>query len=892
MSRSYFTRTIFVFLFFVATLGVLASDATAGGKPDQPSKIPYIVQLRIEMVESALQEEREGELPPEKAAALSDTLIKVSTAGELELMFHAARAVGDPEEEDLKKLGARIVISTADLRLPSGRRYPPNLGIIQAWVPHDRVEEAANLDWVVVVTPVEDQPPDTGDFESEGVVMHRADEAHAAGIDGTGVTVGVISDGVDHLADAVASGDLPAGVNVLDAGGADMDEGTAMLEIIHDMAPGAALAFHATGGSSLTHIDAMNELAAAGAIVITEDIFFFTQPVFQQGKVAFNAEMLAEEGVSIRSSAGNRGRQHAARVLAEGTGAGPEGYTGTFTDCSGDGPTNVVDIDPGPGTSFDVSIAASGTGQFFLQWSEPRTIFPTSGAGGFTDLDLYLMDAAGTTCLAESLDVQEDGNGDTIEIVKLSGPVDAKIVVNLAGGSGAVAPPLIDLRWLNATASAGDTPTRAGSLNPDSNYTSLATSSAAANANASADPLIVPLGSFSSGGPVHLESTTVCPAGYPCPGTSIAGPAPLIGGGPDWTAANGVSISGAGGFGSGTCPANGGTCRFFGTSAATPHAAACDALVRQVFMDNGLTPLVAQVNARLATTAVDRGDAGFDNEWGAGVLDCYEATNFTVGVPHMIILLDRTYSMTENRPSTGNSRCHDALELAKQDVETFFVNNPESSGSSVAVWTFADPDDPYNGPSIITAPFVGHDAAMAVLEALGPEDCSGNTPLAEAICTASDSLNLAFPDLGPVNKIIAVSSDGEENVSEGECKGNYSHGGPPYDDDSWQEKVWSKVLGQNVVLARYWGTVVKSSDIDAETGESLKDAVLDSAFFRDLAEATGGLYQGVRDNAPLPPSFFAVIPILSAWGFAIVVVALVVMAGIYLHRRRLNGIEG
>ena len=45
-----------------------------------------------------------------------------------------------------------------------------------------------------------------------------------------------ISDGVTSIDDSVARlGELPDDVNVLDAGAGD--EGTAMLEIVHDMAP-------------------------------------------------------------------------------------------------------------------------------------------------------------------------------------------------------------------------------------------------------------------------------------------------------------------------------------------------------------------------------------------------------------------------------------------------------------------------------------------------------------------------------------------------------------------------------------------------------------------------------------------------------------------------------
>ena len=114
---------------------------------------------------------------------------------------------------------------------------------------------------------------------------------------------------------------------------------------------------------------------------------------------------------------------------------------------------------------------------FTLQWSEPRAIFPTAGAGGFTDLDLYIMDATGTTCLAESTGFQGGGFGDTIEQISLNPALagtNAKIVVNLFANAGAAGAPLLDLRW-RRTQNGGDVTTRAGSLNPDSNYIGLAT---------------------------------------------------------------------------------------------------------------------------------------------------------------------------------------------------------------------------------------------------------------------------------------------------------------------------------------------------------------------------------------------------------------------------------
>jgi hypothetical protein len=84
---------------------------------------------------------------------------------------------------------------------------------------------------------------------SQGSVVSEGDKAEAANkaranfkVTGFGVKVCVLSDGIDSLAASQASGDMPA-VDVLPDQEGSGDEGTAMLEIIHDLAPNAALGF-------------------------------------------------------------------------------------------------------------------------------------------------------------------------------------------------------------------------------------------------------------------------------------------------------------------------------------------------------------------------------------------------------------------------------------------------------------------------------------------------------------------------------------------------------------------------------------------------------------------------------------------------------------------------
>ena len=479
---------------------------------------------------------------------------------------------------------------------------------------------SAALPWVAAVTTPDDGETNThpdNPIDSEGVQLHNADLTHLLGVTGAGVKVGAISDGVTNLAASQARNELPA-VNVISVGSGD--EGTAMLEHIHDMAPGASLLFHNTGGGTAGHVTALTNLVVAGANVIAEDLAYDSEPAFQQGVVATARENAALIGVPVHSSSGNRGTNHTARILATGTATGPDGYGGPFVGCA-ISPTNVVAIAPGGDTTFDMTVGTNT--RFKLQWSEPRAIFPTAGAGGFTDLDLYVMDSTGTQCLAVSTAAQGFGVGDTIEQISTStfgipSGTPVKVVVNVFGSLGAAATPILDLRW-RGSASQQDSPTRAGSNDPDKNYTGLAYVIGAVNAGSGL------LEGFSSAGPVDLTLTTICPGGATgfcvqgVPGSSVSYQ------GLDFLGADGTSVSGVGGFGSGTCPAvNQGDCRFFGTSAAAPHSAACDALVRSL-PSFGASVAPATTRARLAATAQDFPPAGEDSTNGAGLLDCLAA---------------------------------------------------------------------------------------------------------------------------------------------------------------------------------------------------------------------------------------------------------------------------
>ncbi len=679
---------------------------SAGAQARPPSKVSNLLE---KLRDDTLVARRNGRSP-----AVRNGHSKVDAQGRLAVTVWATGEVGGRERADLARLGARIDQTVSG----PARRGKPAFGVFQVLVDASRLDDLAALSWVAAVTPVDEGVPDThptNTNNSEGVALHRADDAQTRGINGTGVAVGVISDGVSNLAAAQTGNDLPA-VNVLNTGSGD--EGTAMLEIVHDMAPGATLLFDTQGGVA-GHAAALNNLVANGANVITEDLAFDTEPAFVQGLLASTGDNIAAAGVSIHSSAGNLGQRHAARVVANGTGQRPDNTANTFTGCTNT-PDNVIAIAPSGDTTFDVTLGSSDTNNdgtpdvgasIVLQWSEPRAIFPTAGQGGFTDLNVYVMDQALTMCLAQSVGVQANGQGDTMEVVNVPanlGGTAAKIVVDVQGTSSAVAAPTIDLRW--RLANAVDTPTRAGSLNPDSNYLGAATSAAAVFGSSGA------LEAFSAAGPVALITTTQCPGGAAGPCTGVAGGSAGTAAGPSWAAADGVTVSGAGVFSS----------PFFGTSAAAPHAAGCDALLRDAL--NNATAAPSVTNARLAVTATDIAPPGTDAVTGAGQLDCLAAVN--------------------NPPVANAGGPYATNEGTDVTLNGSASSDPDAGDSLTYAWDL-DNDGAFDDSTAVSPSFttVGQDGVFTVR--LRVTDTAGSTADASSTVTVRN-----------VAPVVAVAADG------------------------------------------------------------------------------------------------------------------------------------
>ena len=245
-----------------------------------------------------------------------------------------------------------------------------------------------------------------------GSAAEHADIVHtmtvpgtATPITGAGVKVGIISNSYNILGGAaadVAKGYLPAdGVTVLREGSAgDDDEGRAMAELIHQVAPGSSLYFASTGASVDDFASSVQALEAAGCTIIVDDIGFpGSEPFFQLGSPAENAISAGiASGVTFVTSAGNYGDsyyQHAFTTTQQTLLDGSVVQAMTFSN----------------GTPYQ-SITATG-GQYDtidLQWDAP--FYGTGGvASDQPDSVMFkVFDATTNALIGTSQQVSIDGH--------------------------------------------------------------------------------------------------------------------------------------------------------------------------------------------------------------------------------------------------------------------------------------------------------------------------------------------------------------------------------------------------------------------------------------------------------------------------------------------------
>lgn len=525
------------------------------------------------------------------------------------------------------------------------------------------IEQIANVPGAVLVQPVSKSKARAGAVQNEAVIAHRVDTVSARyGLTGAGQKIGVISDsfavtdgvrdndttpargaaGILQGAKNQDSGDLPAQVEILrdiDVPDDGTDEGAGMAELIHDIAPGAAIAFSSSNPSEAAFADGITGLRGLGCTVLVDDIIYFAEPVFQPGRIAQSAKACVQAGIPYFSAAGNEANLAIRTEYKD---------INLAVDDQAFPPSGVDFHQWANGTAFlPVTVIPGDTVIFSLQWNQPFQSL-NAATGSQIDLDAYFVteptlaavqaqaNSAKSLEGLASFDKQssvDTATGDPVEILGVFNggfvPVTFYLVVEHYSGNQDYIPQNTSTPLVMQVNFFGALPDIQGISDSTNKFGGPAIYGHAAV------PEVVAVGAvpYYDTPPYNVEygsTATIDPESF----TSLGGTlttyfnelgvfSPTSTLKPDIAAVDGGNTTF---FGSdldlqGYNGEPNGKPNFFGTSAAAPNAAAIAALMKSIIP--GLTP--AQILQRMQSTAIDvtgrRAAVGFDDTTGAGLID-------------------------------------------------------------------------------------------------------------------------------------------------------------------------------------------------------------------------------------------------------------------------------
>jgi hypothetical protein len=276
---------------------------------------------------------------------------------------------------------------------------------------------------------------------SQGDQAMRSDVARSSfGVTGVGVTVGVLSDSFNCLggaSDDVSNGDLSPVAVVKDVSSCQdaTDEGRAMLQIVHDVAPGAGLAFATAIGGQAAFANNILALQASGARVIVDDVSYLTEPMFQDGIIAQAVDTVVARGSAYFSAAGNEARRSYESAFRAGASFAIDQFPSALGAPRFFGGVAHNFATSGATPHFQrITIPALAQLIISFQWDSP--FFSVSGPPGSpNDVDIYLFNTAGDRVVAGS--VFDNSGNDAVELFTFSnsGPTaDFNLMIVSASG--------------------------------------------------------------------------------------------------------------------------------------------------------------------------------------------------------------------------------------------------------------------------------------------------------------------------------------------------------------------------------------------------------------------------------------------------------------------------
>lgn len=253
-------------------------------------------------------------------------------------------------------------------------------------------------------------PTPFGTVPHQAAVLEKATQVQARGINGSGISVGVLSDSFNtcitcttDAAQDIAAGNLPAaGVTVLTEGPfGSTDEGRAMLQLVYDIAPGAALGFATADDGQLAFAENILALRTQfAADIIVDDTYYFAEPFYSDGTIAQAVNLVAENGAAYFSSAGNNGLEAyeanyapVSFAAAEALGAGGKSNLKLDQIPAALRPRTLHDFkNPDGSTSITQRITTTDLSGSHIefQWDEPFDLGLVK-----TDYNVYVFDSDG-----------------------------------------------------------------------------------------------------------------------------------------------------------------------------------------------------------------------------------------------------------------------------------------------------------------------------------------------------------------------------------------------------------------------------------------------------------------------------------------------------------------